>query len=159
LHGFAEYAAAAARDLALLLQRLPQPEHGPPAATCWVRWDTSGTAIPYSPEAAALLEQAWLRRERRLDLLLDGRPFTVDFERMEEYDIGNACALAISRSRPPAESACSLLGPEALGLEEEVRLMPLAEDSEEFRDAVCHFYETLEELRGRISIVKVGAGG
>ncbi|KAM6225746.1 protein mono-ADP-ribosyltransferase PARP10 isoform 2-T2 [Spheniscus humboldti] len=155
LHGFAEYTAAAARDLALLLQRLPQPEHGPPAAACWVRWDTSGTAIPYSPEAATLLERAWLRRERRLDLLLDGRPFTVDFERMEEYDIGNACALAISRSRPPTESACSLLGPEALGLEEEVRLMPLAEDSEEFRDTVCHFYETLEELHGKISIVKV----
>lgn len=50
-------------------------------------------------------------------------------------------------------------GPEALGLEEEVRLMPLAEDSEEFRDTMCHFYETLEELHNKISIVKVGAGG
>ena len=112
LRGFAEYTAAAARDLTLLLRQLPQPEHRPPtaAAACWVRWDTSGTAVPYSPEAAALLERAWLRRERRLDVLLDGRPFTVDFERMEEYDIGNACAVAISRSRPPTESARRLLG-------------------------------------------------
>lgn len=157
LSGFAEYTAAAARDLTLLLQRLPQTEHRPPTATtaCWVRWDPSGTAVPYAPEAAALLERAWLRRVRRLDLLLDGRPFTVDFERMEEYDIGNASAVAISRSQPPTESARRLLRPEALGLEEEVRLMPLAEDSEEFRDTMCHFYETLEELHNKISIVKV----
>ncbi|XP_054672312.1 protein mono-ADP-ribosyltransferase PARP10 isoform X1 [Grus americana] len=155
LSGFAEYTAAAAGELALLLQRLPQPERGPPAAACWVRWDPSGTAVPYSAEASALLERAWLCRERRLDLLLDGRPFTIDFERMEEYDIGNACAVAISRSQPPTESARRLLGLEALGLEEEVRLMPLAEDSEEFCDTVRHFYETLEELHGKISIVKV----
>lgn len=111
LSGFAEYTAAAARDLTLLLQRLPQTEHRPPTATtaCWVRWDPSGTAVPYAPEAAALLERAWLRRVRRLDLLLDGRPFTVDFERMEEYDIGNASAVAISRSQPPTESARRLL--------------------------------------------------
>ncbi|CAM9306180.1 unnamed protein product [Bubo scandiacus] len=57
-------------------------------------------------------------------------------------------AVAVSRSRPPTESARRLLGPAALGLEEEVRLMPLAEDSEEFRDTTRHFYETLEELRG-----------
>ncbi|KAM9302613.1 protein mono-ADP-ribosyltransferase PARP10 [Morus bassanus] len=157
LRGFAEYTAAAARDLSLLLQRLPQPERGPPSVTTrWVRWDHSGTAVPYAPEAAALLERAWLRRERWLDLLLDGRPFTVDFERMEEYDISNACTLAISRSWPLTESARRLLGPEALGLEEEeVRLMPLAEDSEEFCDTVRHFYETLEELHSHISIVKV----
>lgn len=110
LRGFADYAAAAARDLDLLLQRLPQPERGPPAAAHWVSWDPSGTAVPYAPAAAALLEQAWLRRERRLDLLLDGRPVTVDFERMEEYDIGSARASAVSRSRPPTESAHRLLG-------------------------------------------------
>uniref|UniRef100_A0A8C3KLC7 RRM domain-containing protein n=1 Tax=Calidris pygmaea TaxID=425635 RepID=A0A8C3KLC7_9CHAR len=43
--------------------------------------------------------------------------------------------------------------------EDEVRLLPLPEDSEEFRDTVTFFYETLEELHSRISIVKVGAGG
>uniref|UniRef100_A0A8C3KPE6 RRM domain-containing protein n=1 Tax=Calidris pygmaea TaxID=425635 RepID=A0A8C3KPE6_9CHAR len=37
----------------------------------------------------------------------------------------------------------------------EVRLLPLPEDSEEFRDTVTFFYETLEELHSRISIVKV----
>ncbi|XP_074745857.1 protein mono-ADP-ribosyltransferase PARP10 [Strix uralensis] len=155
LRGFPAYTAAAARDLDLLLRRLPAPECDPPPAACWVRWDPSGTAIPYPSEAAALLEGAWLRRERRLDLLLDGRPVTVDLARMQEHDIGGAHVVAVSRSRPPMESARRLLGPTALGLEEEVRLMPLAEDSEEFRDTAHHFYETLEELRGQIGVVKV----
>lgn len=36
--------------------------------------------------------------------------------------------------------------------------MALAEDSEEFADTVRHFCETLEELRGQISVVQVGLG-
>ncbi|XP_071437994.1 protein mono-ADP-ribosyltransferase PARP10 isoform X2 [Pithys albifrons albifrons] len=162
VHGFAEYTAPAAHDLAMVLQCRPLPEHGATAGTTattatahWVRWDPSGTVVPYAPEVAAQLEQAWLRRERRLDLLLDGRPFTVDLERMEEYDIGSARAVPVCRSQPPAESAHCLLGPEVPGMEEEVRLMPLAEDSEEFADTVHHFYGTLEKLHNRIIIVKV----
>ncbi|KAM6125765.1 LOW QUALITY PROTEIN: protein mono-ADP-ribosyltransferase PARP10 [Pterocles gutturalis] len=159
LRGFAEYTTAAARDLELLLQRLPEPPStAGTAAVRWVRWDPSGTAVPYIPAAAALLEGAWQRRERRLALLLDGQPVTVDLERMEEYNIGNARAAPVSRSRLPLESARWLLGLESPGLEEEeeeVRLMPLAKDSEEFGDATRHFYETLEELRGHITVVKV----
>ncbi|XP_074415274.1 protein mono-ADP-ribosyltransferase PARP10 isoform X1 [Zonotrichia albicollis] len=168
LRGFAEYTALAAQELALLLHRLPPPGHGATSATTvtadptattatahWVRWDPSGTAVPYAPEAAALLEQAWSRQERRLDLVLDGRPFTVDLERMEEFDIGSARAVPVCRSQPPLDSAFFLLGPEVAGLEEEVRLMVLAEDSEEFADTVRHFCGTLEELHSQISIVQV----
>lgn len=114
LRGFAEYTLPAARELTALLQHLPPPERGATAATAatphWVRWDTSGTAVPYAPEAAALLEQAWVRQERRLDLVLDGRPFTVDLERMEEFDIGSARAVPVCRSQPPLDSTCFLLG-------------------------------------------------
>ncbi|XP_051466278.1 protein mono-ADP-ribosyltransferase PARP10 [Apus apus] len=160
LHGFAPYTAAAARDLQHLLQCLPEPEGGPGNATatstCWVRWDPSGTAVPYSPEAVALLERAWQCRQRRLDLLRDGRPVTVDLQRMEEFDIGSARASPVSRSRPPTESARRLLELGLPGLEEEeVRLLPLAESSEEFRDTIRHFYGTLQELHNRISIVQV----
>ncbi|XP_068524200.1 protein mono-ADP-ribosyltransferase PARP10 [Anas acuta] len=159
LHGFAGYTAAAARDLAVLLQRLRPAERGAPGvvavAARWVRWDPTGTAVPYEPTVAALLEAAWQRGERQLDVLLDGRPVIVDLEQMEEYDISTASALPISRSEPPSESAWNLLGPEASGLDEEVRLMPLAEDSEEFGDTVQLFYATLEELYNKIQIVKV----
>ncbi|XP_071274307.1 protein mono-ADP-ribosyltransferase PARP10 isoform X3 [Agelaius tricolor] len=169
LRGFADYMAPAARELTSLLHRLPLPgqcqgsamtRSAATAATTatahWVRWDPSGTAVLYAPEAAALLEQAWSRQERRLDLVLDGRPFTVDLERMEEFDIGSARAVPVCRSQPPLDSTFFLLaGPEVAGLEEEVRLMALAEDSEEFADTVRHFCSTLEELHSQISVVQV----
>ncbi|XP_015472291.1 protein mono-ADP-ribosyltransferase PARP14-like [Parus major] len=158
LRGFPDFVEPAARELAWLLRSMPPPRHGATntASTAhWVRWDPSGTAVSYGPEAAAQLEQAWLRQERRLDLVLDGRPFTVDLERMEEFDIGSARAVPVCRSQPPLDSTCCLLGPELAGLEEEVRLMPLAEDSEEFAEAAQHFCGTLEELQGQISIVQV----
>ncbi|XP_014747652.1 PREDICTED: poly [ADP-ribose] polymerase 10 [Sturnus vulgaris] len=174
LRGFADYLGPAAQELTALLQRLPAPGHGATSVTTsattatttattvtaaatahWVRWEPSGTAVPYAPEAAALLEQAWASQERRLDLVLDGRPFTVDLERMEEFDIGSGRAVPVCRSQPPLDSTCCLLGPEVPGLEEEVRLMALPEDSEEFTDTVQHFRGTLEELHSHISVVQV----
>lgn len=114
LRGFADYLGPAAQELASLLQRLPPPGHGATSAATttahWVRWDPSGTAVPYAPKVAAQLEQAWLCQKRRLDLVLDGRPFTVDLERMEEFDIGSARAVPVCRSQPPLDSTCCLLG-------------------------------------------------
>ncbi|XP_005062610.1 PREDICTED: poly [ADP-ribose] polymerase 10 [Ficedula albicollis] len=74
---------------------------------------------------------------------------------MEEFDLGSARALPVCRSQPPLDSTRCLLGPEVPGLEEEVRLMALAEDSEEFADTVQHFSATLEELHSQISVVQV----
>ncbi|XP_074842523.1 LOW QUALITY PROTEIN: protein mono-ADP-ribosyltransferase PARP10 [Carettochelys insculpta] len=153
VHGFAAYAARAAHDLSLFLKRLQQP------APRWVRWDPPGTAAPYSREASALLEQAWRQQHRRLDVLFDGRPFTIDLERMEEYDIGSARTLPIARSEPPAHGPGFSAGVAETELEvdldEEVKLLPLAEGSEEFRDAVRLFYDTLEDFHNKIRIVKV----
>lgn len=104
LHGFAEYPVAASRDLARLLHRLlpaERPQDG--AGARWLHWDTPDTPVPYTAEASALLEEAWRRRQRQLDVLFDGRPFTVDFERMEEYDIGSARARPIARDLPPGK--------------------------------------------------------
>lgn len=198
LHGFAEYTAAAAHDLQALLRHLPEPELPNVGTTTarWVRWDSSGTAIPYPAEATEQLERAWQCQQRRLDLVLAGRPLTIDLQQMEEFDIGSARAITISRSQPPAHSDRHLLGAcwcqcgamglalpcwgvfclvryqpchlgtlglypaglEVPGLEEEVRLLSLPEDSEEFAATVRQFYESLEEQHGRISIVRVGDG-
>ncbi|XP_053874931.1 protein mono-ADP-ribosyltransferase PARP10 isoform X2 [Malaclemys terrapin pileata] len=160
VHGFADYTAHAARDLTRLLARLLQAQRplGEPAAR-WVRWEPPGTAAPYSSEASALLEQAWRQQQKRLDVLFDGRPFTIDFERMEEYDIGGACTLAISRTEPPAPENGRPAATEEKGLEvdlgEEVKLVPLAQGSEEFRHTVRQFYDTLEDFHNKIRIVKV----
>lgn len=104
VRGFADYPVAATRDLALLLTRLLRAEVSRgPGGVCWVHWDSSGrgSPTPYSAEASALLEQAWCRGHKRVDVFFGGHPFTIDFERMEEYDIGNARTLPISRTEHP----------------------------------------------------------
>nr|XP_013817442.1 PREDICTED: poly [ADP-ribose] polymerase 10 [Apteryx mantelli mantelli] len=50
-------------------------------------------------------------------------------------------------------------GAEEVDLDEEVKLMPLAENSEEFCEAVRHFYATLEDFHNKIRVVKVGPPG
>nr|XP_056710557.1 protein mono-ADP-ribosyltransferase PARP10 [Euleptes europaea] len=154
--GFADYPVAATRDLALLLTRLLRAEAARGSGgVCWVHWDSSGrgSPTPYSAEASALLEEAWCRGHKRVDVFFDGHPFTIDFERMEEYDIGNARTLPIGRTErpvaPPApHSPAALAG-------DEVKLLLLPESSEEFQATVRQFYGTLEDFHNKIRIVKV----
>ncbi|KYO31894.1 poly [ADP-ribose] polymerase 10 [Alligator mississippiensis] len=156
LHGFAEYPVAASRDLARLLHRLlpaERPQDG--AGARWLHWDTPDTPVPYTAEASALLEEAWRRRQRQLDVLFDGRPFTVDFERMEEYDIGSARARPIARDLPSGKLPSSPPAAGGVPLDEEVRLVHLAEGSEEFRDTVRSFYDTLDNFHNKIRVIKV----
>nr|XP_060632028.1 protein mono-ADP-ribosyltransferase PARP10 [Anolis sagrei ordinatus] len=151
LRGFADHPVAATRDLALLLARF-LPAETPVGGAQWVRWEASGqgSPMPYSAQASAILERAWQRGLRRVDLFFGGRPFAFDFHRMEEYDVSNARTLPIGRMEAPADP--DPMGPLA---EDEVKLVPLVEGSEEFRDTVRRFYDTLEELHSKIRIVKV----
>ncbi|KAM3841398.1 protein mono-ADP-ribosyltransferase PARP10 isoform 3-T3 [Vipera latastei] len=154
--GFLDYPVAATRDLALLLARLLHTEVAMGYGDArWVRWEPSeqGFPTPYSAQASALLEQAWCRGHKRMEVFFDGRPFAVDFEQMEEYDVGNSRTLPIGRTElqlPLASPA--LLDPSAEG---EVKLLPLTEDSEEFQRTVQRFYDTLDGLHRKIWIVKL----
>ncbi|XP_013923578.1 PREDICTED: poly [ADP-ribose] polymerase 10 [Thamnophis sirtalis] len=154
--GFLDYPVAATRDLALLLARLLHVDVAVGCGdACWVRWEPSeqGLPTPYSAQASALLEQAWSRGHKRVEVFFDGRPFAVDFERMEEYDVGNGRTLPIGRTQlqlPLASAA--LLDPPAEG---EVKLLPLAEHSEDFQRIVQGFYDTLAGLHGKLWIVKL----
>lgn len=205
--GFLDYPVAATRDLALLLARLLHVEVAMGCGDArWVRWEPSeqGFPTPYSAQASALLEQAWCRGHKSMEVFFDGRPFAVDFERMEEYDVGNGRTLPIGRTelqlpltspgRFPAQCAppthgflvlplwqhrppwpcgvpppglgeggqqlflhglcfsAALLDPPAEG---EVKLLPLAEDAEEFQRTIQGFYDTLAGLHGKLWIVKV----
>ncbi|XP_033011911.1 protein mono-ADP-ribosyltransferase PARP10 [Lacerta agilis] len=148
VRGFADYPVAATRDLALLLTRLLRTEAaGDPGNACWVHWDPQGSSTPYSAQASALLEQAWGRGLKHLDVFFDGRPFAIDFERMEEYNLGSARTVPIGRLPGPS-------GP--VGLDDgEAKLVQLVEGTEEFRETVRHFYDTLEDMHNKIRIVKV----
>ncbi|XP_054841637.1 protein mono-ADP-ribosyltransferase PARP10 isoform X2 [Eublepharis macularius] len=151
VRGFADYPVAATRDLALLLTRLLRAEVARGSrGVCWVHWDSSGrgSPTPYSAEATALLEQAWGQGHKRVDVFFDEKPFTIDFERMEEYDLGHARTLPIGRTEPPAASPAAQAG-------DEVKLLLLPESSEEFQQTVRCFYGTLEDFHNKIRIIKV----
>ncbi|KAH0617289.1 hypothetical protein JD844_015325 [Phrynosoma platyrhinos] len=158
VRGLVEYPVGATRDIALLVSRFLRTTEAPEGSggAYWVRWEASGrgSPTPYSTQASALLEQAWRQGHKRLDVFFDGRPFTFDFERMEEYDLGNACTLPIGRTEPPPIAAPEPFVPPVL-TEEEVTLVPLVEGSEEFRETVRHFYDALEGFHNKIRLVKV----
>uniref|UniRef100_A0A8C5RPV6 Poly [ADP-ribose] polymerase n=1 Tax=Laticauda laticaudata TaxID=8630 RepID=A0A8C5RPV6_LATLA len=154
--GFLDYPVAATRDLALLLARLLRVGVAMGGGDArWVRWEPSeqGFPTPYSAQASALLEQAWCCGHKRMEVFFDGRPFAVDFERMEEYDVGSGCTLPIGRTelQPPLASP-ALLDPPAEG---KVKLLLLAEDSAEFQTTVQGFYDTLGGLHSQLCIVKL----
>ncbi|KAJ7338280.1 hypothetical protein JRQ81_011042 [Phrynocephalus forsythii] len=158
VQGFADYPVAATRDLALLLSRLLRAE-GPGSCgnACWVRWEPSGHGSPtsYPAETSALLEQAWRQGHKRVDVFFGGHPFIIDLEHMEEHDLGCARTLPIGRTDPPPVAGPPAPpGPLALA-EDKGQLVPLSEASEEFRQTVRHFYETLGDLHNKIRIVQV----
>lgn len=55
----------------------------------------------------------------------------------------------------PAPSWTVPLFAAAVLAEDKVTLVPLVEGSEEFRETVRHFYDTLEDLHNKIRVVKV----
>lgn len=118
----------------------------------WVRWDASGTAVPYGAEDGAVLEALWRRGGRRARAVLCGRGVTVDLRRMELCH-PDGTAMPLTRSAVTPSVRC-LLGPDSLGAEEAVRLLPLAEGSDEFANAVRRFYGSLWELRGHIRVLR-----
>ncbi|XP_044309240.1 protein mono-ADP-ribosyltransferase PARP10 [Varanus komodoensis] len=157
--GFLDYPMAATRDLALLLARVlpaeaaPAPQGG--EGPSWVRWEAAGrdSPTPYSAQASALLEWAWRRGHRHLDVVFGEQLFHFDLERMEERDLANARALPISRAKAPPAAPPAPADPPALS--EEAKLVLLTEDSAEFQETVRDFCATLELLRSKISVVKV----
>ncbi|XP_074000837.1 protein mono-ADP-ribosyltransferase PARP10 [Numenius arquata] len=168
LRGFAPYTPPAARDLRRLLRRL-NPPGGP------LRWDP--------PEAAARPEGSRRRRDagtlhcqRAREEFDGGSPLSPSPPPARSPPLGesprcrghrgarpDAPRHRLTTTVPQCRSYRAMAPRDRDGAmdedeeddEDEVRLLPLPEDSEEFRDAVTRFYQTLEELHGKIGIVKV----
>uniref|UniRef100_A0A6P8QTN9 Poly [ADP-ribose] polymerase n=1 Tax=Geotrypetes seraphini TaxID=260995 RepID=A0A6P8QTN9_GEOSA len=153
IHGFLEYPIYASRDLMRLLNRvLQEKQEELQKGVHWVWYKQPTRAVPYPAAASTFIEQAWRQQNKQLDIFFDNKPYTIDFERMEEYSLGTGQTVAIQR----VASTSSILPEEGLSeTEQQVELQPVDESTEEYRQVVRPFYDTMEDFQNKIKIIKV----
>lgn len=156
--GFKEFVYGGIWDVKLLLEQLPNyvSDREILKSVQWVHHDpvTSDT-VPYSPDANVFIEHIWRKKMTQVDILLNNQPHTLNFEKMQEYNIASGKSVKISRKmvdledleKDVPEEECSLLSlPEASKVDEE---------SDEFQNVVKNFYETIQEYHSKIRIIQV----
>ncbi|XP_029448178.1 protein mono-ADP-ribosyltransferase PARP10 isoform X1 [Rhinatrema bivittatum] len=149
ISGFLEYPIYATRDLTKLLNRILQERQG---EVRWVWYKQKTQAVPYPATASAFIEQAWKQDVKQMDIIFDNKPYTIDFERMEEYSIGTGQSVAIQRVEPVSSFLPVENIPE---MGDEIELQAVDESTEEFRQVVRPFYDTMEDFHNKIKIIKV----
>ncbi|XP_060681205.1 protein mono-ADP-ribosyltransferase PARP10 isoform X1 [Hemiscyllium ocellatum] len=157
VHGFADYVIDAKEDVARLMHWIAQDEMAKveemtvARSVQWVRHCQDGTTVPYSLKACTFIERAFQQKEKKIDVIFNSKPYTIDFERMEEYDLGAAETIRIERKlfSLPNDTDVSCL---ASG---RIELVHLDEASEEYCKMVRHFYDTLKDMHNKIRIIKV----
>lgn len=157
--GFKDFVTGALCDVKLLLEKMTNSisDREILKAVQWVYHDpVSSDTTPYSPDATVFIENVWRMKLKKIDILLDNQPHTVNFEKMQEYNIASGKSVKISRKllnmedldADVPEEEFSLLSnlPEATRVDEE---------SDEFQNVVKSFYETIQEFHSKIRIIKV----
>ncbi|XP_020388034.2 protein mono-ADP-ribosyltransferase PARP10-like [Rhincodon typus] len=157
VHGFADYTIDAKQDIARLMHWAAQDEMAKveemtvARSVQWVRHCRSAETMPYSLKACTFIERAFQQKEKRVDVVFDNKPYTIDFERMEEYNLGAAETVPIERKLlylPDDTDVSSLTSGQ-------IELVQLDEASEEYCKMVRHFYDTLKDMHNKIRIIKV----
>ncbi|XP_041040237.1 protein mono-ADP-ribosyltransferase PARP10 isoform X2 [Carcharodon carcharias] len=157
IRGFADYTIHAKENITQLMHWAAQDEMSKVEEAAitrsvqWVRQCQDGIAVPYTSKACVCIEKAFQRKEKRIDVIFDNKPYTIDFERMEEYNLGETESIPIER-----KSLDSPIDADALSLASgRIELVQLNEASEEYSKMVRHFYDSLKDLHNKIRIIKV----
>lgn len=157
--GFKDFVMGAVCDVKLLLEKISNsvPEREILNTVQWLRHDPiSSVTSPYSPEATVFIENAFRKKLKKVDILLDNQPHTINFEKMQEHNIASGKSAQISRkllelddlgdSVPEDDYSVLSNFPEATKVDEE---------SDEFQNVVKQFYETIQEYHSKIRIIQV----
>ncbi|XP_012778030.3 protein mono-ADP-ribosyltransferase PARP10 [Maylandia zebra] len=157
--GFKDFVMGAVCDVKLLLEKISNsvPEREILNTVQWLRHDPiSSVTAPYSPEATVFIENAFRKKLKKVDILLDNQPHTINFEKMQEHNIASGKSAQISRkllelddlgdSVPEDDYSVLSNFPEATKVDEE---------SDEFQNVVKQFYETIQEYHSKIRIIQV----
>ncbi|XP_062900703.1 protein mono-ADP-ribosyltransferase PARP10 isoform X1 [Mobula hypostoma] len=157
VRGFVDYVVPAKENVTQLVQWMVQDEvAGAEEASLaksvqWVRHSWQGVATPYTLKANAFIEKAFQCKQKKIDVIFDNQPFTIDFEQMTEYSVGATESLKIERKSLTSPSGVDSL-PLATGY---VELVQLNESAEEYTKIMPHFFKTLKDLHDKIKIIKV----
>ncbi|XP_043923651.1 protein mono-ADP-ribosyltransferase PARP10 [Protopterus annectens] len=101
--GFMEYTIYAIGDVTKLINRILQGEKlkveeaDISKKIQWVYYDHKDQPVAYPVKGNVAVERAWRKKQKSIDVIFDNKPFTIDFERMEEYNIGTAQSVKIER--------------------------------------------------------------
>ncbi|KAF7651343.1 hypothetical protein LDENG_00112090 [Lucifuga dentata] len=157
--GFNNYVDAAMLDVKQLLEKISGSLSDREILNViqWVQHEPgSSTATPYSRDLTVFIENAWRMKHTKVNFLLDYQPHTINFEKMEEYNIASGKTVQISRKllslgdlnkELPDDDYSPLSNlPDATKVDEE---------SDEFQEVVKNFYETIQEYHSKIRIIQV----
>lgn len=98
--GFQDFVTGALSDVKLLLDKMSNcvSDQDLLRAVQWVYHDpVSAKIIPYSSDATVFIENVWKVKLKKIDILLDNQPHTINFETMEECNLASGKSVKISR--------------------------------------------------------------
>ncbi|KAI3358340.1 hypothetical protein L3Q82_014784 [Scortum barcoo] len=157
--GFKDFVTGALCDVKLLLEKISNsvPDREILKAVQWVFHDpASSDTTPYSPDATVFIENVWRMKVKKVDILLDNQPHTINFEKMQEYNIASGKSVKISRKLVDLENLVEDVPDEEYSLLSNLpEATKVDEESDEFQNVVKNFYETIQEYHSKIRIIQV----
>ncbi|XP_017572428.1 protein mono-ADP-ribosyltransferase PARP10 [Pygocentrus nattereri] len=156
--GFKDYVSEALPDLKEVLKRAANSTTDAEVLKTvqWVRTDQGGSgAVPYPPDVTVFIENAWRMKRRKIDIVFDNQPHTIDLEKMQEHSVSSGRCVAIARKMVTSENLITELQDDYSLLSDVPDTCRVDEASDEFQDVVREFYDSIHEYHNKIKIIKV----
>ncbi|XP_036421770.1 protein mono-ADP-ribosyltransferase PARP10-like isoform X2 [Colossoma macropomum] len=156
--GFKDYVSEALPDLREVLKRAANSTTDAEILKTvqWVRTDDGGSGVvPYPPEVTAYIENAWRMKRKKMDVVFNNQPYTIDLEKMQEHSVSSGRSVAIARKTVTSDNSITELQDDYSLLSDVPDTCRVDEASDEFQDVVREFYDSIHEYHNKIKIIKV----
>ena len=100
ISGFTDFVTGALSDVELLLDKMSSAvsDQDILKEVQWVyHHPLTSDTTPYSPDAIVFIENIWRAKLSQIDILLDNQLYTINFEKMKEYNKASGNSVRISR--------------------------------------------------------------
>ncbi|KAK7124728.1 hypothetical protein R3I94_018947 [Phoxinus phoxinus] len=159
LSGFKDYVSEAVIDLKNVLRRTENMMNDAEIVKTvqWVCYEQgSSKAIPYPPDATVFIENAWRIKQKKIDILFNNQPYSIDLEKMEEHSLASGKSVPIRRKMLSTEDLYTDATEEDYSLLSNMAEVSTVDvNSDEFQEVVKDFYDTLQDNHNKIKIIKV----